>query len=495
MVINVKIQKFTTREVFYIVKSLKVKYGILITNSLNGTNYNEFYGNLNNKVNCDFQIVKSLLEVVKNLNENLDKLVEEGKKIILEEERFKKLDWPQIVSNLKTIFRVTNRELSKLTDCKYKSIGEWERDTRTPNYENCKKLSRFTSKNNLNLERLSMLKGKKHTYKSKYLNLEPLVLTPELSEFIGILNGDGTISKGGLICITGNHIEDKMHHKIRVGHIIKNLFNKKVRQSIGNSVINSSFTSRKISKQVENLGVPVGRKENIRIPNKILEDGDLLRHYLRGLFDTDGTICRRNKDNIRVGYGSFKSEEFTKDILKGLRKMGFNSLSFISHDRTRVEIISDLEVIRFFKEIGSCNFSKIGRFIYWRLNHKCPTWNYNQFNFSLKNTELNIEGLSLPFLWNKEYLKLQDVNTQKILISNLEEDEIKFEILDIRKNIDWKEKVKLIKKNFKIRELTKEFDCNYKTIWQWQTGTRTPNLNTCVKIKDFCDKNGIMFSQ
>ncbi len=489
------VPKLTTKEVFYIVKSIKVKYGISITDILEGINYNEFYESLSSEVFCNLETLNKIHRKIEELNENIELLIEDGRKIILEEKRFKELNWSQIISNLKTRFNLTNEGLSKLTGCNYKSIGEWERNTKTPNYESCKKLLEFVSKNNLNLEELSRLKGEKHTYKNKYINIEPLELTPELSEFLGILNGDGTTSKSGLIRITGNCIEDIVHHRKRVNHMINSLFDKKVRQGVGNNVISSSFTSRKISKQLENLGVPIGRKEDLRIPNIIMEDLDLLRHYLRGLFDTDGTLCRRNKHNIRVGYGSFKDEGFTKDVLNGLRQLRFNSLSFTSYQRTRVEIISDLEVIRFFKEIGSCNLSKIGRFIYWRLNSECPSGDYNRFNSNLKNMGLKIEDLSLPFLWNKEYLNLHDISIQNILMPKLEEDKIKFEISSIRREIDWKEKIKLMKENFKLKSLTKELDCSYKTLWQWQTGTRIPNLDMCIRIKNFCDKRGIQFSQ
>lgn len=486
------LNKITTKEAFYIAKALKVKYGIKITDSLKETNFNEFYESINKEVFCDSKTLEYLFYFVNRLDENISNLIITGQNIVLEEKYFKKLDWSQIISNLKTSFSATNRKLGKLIECNHKSIGEWERNTKTPNYNNCKLIIAFISKNKLDAKILSDLGGMKHTYKSKYNNIKYLALTTELAELIGILNGDGTISKSGLIAITGNHIEDFKHHEIRVKHLIKNLFSKDIYQKkVNGSIIKSAFTSLYISKQLKSIGLPIGKKNDIRIPQCILKDKILLRFYLRGLFDTDGTVCRRNKGNIRVGYGSFNSKEFTEDIFYAIKHLGFKSVIFIHGNRFRVEIISDFEVIRFFQEIGSCNYSKITRFIYWRINHICPSYSYTEFILRLKETDLDVEKLALPFLWNKKYIRSQDSSIQKILMPRLEEDEIKFSMFYLRKNINWKEKVKLLKGSFNLTVLTNEFGCNYKTIWQWQTGRNIPNINQCVSIMNFCKDNKI----
>lgn len=162
---NMEQINLTTKQVFYIAKALKVKYNIPITKTISRVNFNEFYSSLNNKINCDKETIKSILKTINLLKEKLNTLIIEGEKIIIDELKLKSLNWSQIISNLKTTFKATNKKLGKLTGCSHKNIGAWERDTRRPNYNNCKLLLNFMNKNNLNPEYLSKLSCKKHTYK------------------------------------------------------------------------------------------------------------------------------------------------------------------------------------------------------------------------------------------------------------------------------------------------------------------------------------------
>jgi transcriptional regulator with XRE-family HTH domain len=51
--------------------------------------------------------------------------------------------------------------------------------------------------------------------------------------------------------------------------------------------------------------------------------------------------------------------------------------------------------------------------------------------------------------------------------------------------------MKKLRTQFKLKELTSELQCSYKTIWQWQNGRRKPNLKMLVRIVKFCNKNKI----
>lgn len=488
---NMKQINLTTKQVFYIAKALKFRYNIPIIKTINKVNFNEFYSNLNKNVDCDKETIKSVLKMIKILKGDLSTLVKEGEKIILDELRFKSLNWSQIISNLKTTFKATNKKLGKLTACSHKNIGAWERGTRKPDYNNCKLLLSFMNKNKLNPEHLSKLSCKKHTYQSRYLNLKPLNLNQQLSEFIGILNGDGTITRGGQIGVTGNSIEDFMHHKFRVKCLCKELFDKNINLKIANSVVKSFFTSLYITKQLERIGLIIGRKNNLRVPKKIIKNKTFIKPYLRGLFDTDGTICRRNENNARIDYGSFKGEALTKDIFIVLKKLGYNPQFTCYDGRSRAEIINDIEVIKFFKEIGSCNYSKIARFIYWRFNKIIPSYDYISFGEKLKEQKIDIEKINIPFIWDIKYIRSLNSRLKNILLPILKEDQTKLKLCKIRNKIDWKRTIFLLKKGFGLSRLTKEFDTNYKVIWQWQKGIRIPSLANFVLIYNFCKKKDI----
>ena len=481
----------TTMNCFYIAKALKVKHNIPITKTLANVNLNEFYEGLNNNINCNGKILEDILSLTTMLKENIDKLIIEGKNIINEELLFKKINWSDVISNLKYTFNIKNKDLGKHIGCNYKNFSYWEIGIKNPNYNNSKLILGFIDKNGLNLYDLSKPSIKKYTYKDKYGEVESINITPEFSEFIGIVNGDGSITKGGMIRITGNGVEDLMHHKIRITSLVKKLFNKDINKKLINSVVASTLTSRYLSKQLENIGLPMGKKDNLRIPKIILYDNNLLKPYLRGLFDTDGTICRRNKFNARIGYGSFKGETLTRDVFSGLKKIGFNPKYSLHKDRSRVEIINDLDVVRFFEKVGSCNYSKICRFIYWRLNNICPSYDYDTFVSKLKEQSIEIEMITVPFFWNKEYISSLNIKLRSVLIPRLEEDKRRYKVSKIRKLVNWKERTSFLKDKFNLKTLTKELHCNYKTIWQWETGARIPSLGMCMQINMFCNKNNI----
>lgn len=482
-----------TKEAFCITKALKYKYNMPITKTLGKTNFAEFYHNINTTNNCDDEVANNILKEIRKLKENLMNLKKEGINIIKEENKFKKLNWSGIISNLKTELNVTNKKLEIITGCDHRNFSMWEIGIKIPNYQNCKIILDLISNCNLNIDKLSNKEGLKHTYRDKYSNINPLKVTSETAEVIGIINGDGTVTKSGLISITGNPTEDFMHHKYRVQKLIKKIFKKNINAEIKDGLVKSKTTSRYIAKQLNKIGVPLGKKVNLRIPNTIIRNKTLIKYYLRGLFDTDGTVCRRNKYNIRIGYGSFSEKEFTKDVFIGLKKLKFGSTYLYNHTRHRVEIIDDFEVIKFFKNIGSCNHSKIGKFLYWRLNKFCPSYNYLTIRSKLKEYRIDIEKLNLPFLWSYKYISLTNKNIRRILLSKIKEDELKLKTLKLRSKINWKNLVSALRKQFKLKILTKELNCNYKTIWQWEKGTRKPNLEMCVNIIKFCKKNKIKF--
>ena len=443
-----ELPKLATKQAIYIAKALKAKYNLPITKTINKTNFNEFYSSLNKTVNCDEETTTGILKIINDLKENPNSLINEGEKIFSEESKFKTINWTNVISNIKNKFKFTNKKLGENIGCGYKNFSFWENGTKNPNYDNCKKILKFINQHNLDLENLSKPPTRRHTYKDKYEKIRNLTINEEIAEFIGILNGDGTITKSGLIVITGNSTEDLMHHITRIKTLSKKCFDKKTTTKIKKSVVASGFTSRYISKQLKKLGLPNGKKNNLRIPKPILNDKKLLKSYLRGLFDTDGTICRRNKHNIRIGYGSFREEMFTKEVFYGLKKLDFNA-KFAKHEKYRAEIGNDNDVIKFFKEIGSCNYSKVARFIYWRLFGVCPSYDYNTFKAKLKEKSIDVEEIKTPFLWDKKYIYKLKQSFQSELLPKIEEDEMRLKI--IKSNINWKEKISFLKEKFNIK--------------------------------------------
>lgn len=122
----------------------------------------------------------------------------------------------------------------------------------------------------------------------------------DMAEIIGIHIGDGCIScnkRYKEYYLGGDLIEEKDYHNNWVAplfnkHVMIPLYGKEVKYKEHPKVGIYGFHifDEKIVRFFENLGIKSGSKINIEIPEYILKDKNLLKRFLRGLFDTDGCI-------------------------------------------------------------------------------------------------------------------------------------------------------------------------------------------------------------
>lgn len=492
MLNKLSLSQITTLEAFYIIKAIKVRYNIKVTELIKSS-FPSFYGGLNKNVGCDEETIKTLSNIINSLGLDIVYLIENGRRIVYEEKEFKKINWSLSITKIKEILNLKNRDLSNRIGVDISRLQDWEKGTRTPNYKNCKLILFFLSNTGVKFKDVLIYNKDCYNNKTSYKNTI-IKINDELSEFIGILNGDGTITKGGLIAITGDKNEDYLHHKIRLNYLNRSLYNLHINQRIRENVIISSFSSMKFTKELNYLGLPLGKKINLKIPKKIIRNNRILKSYLRGLFDTDGTICRRNKNNIRIAYGSFKETNFASQINGALKRLNLNSSLKIEKETNKGSacISNDLGVINFFMNIGSANPTKIARFVYWQLKGYCPSDNYEYFRLKLKEEfNINIENFGLPFIWNVKYINSLENNTKYLLREKLKENYLMFKSCYLKDKINWNLLIKHFKDRFKIRDITRELKCNYKTLWQWENNKRKPNLKFGVKLIKFCYKNKI----
>ena len=122
----------------------------------------------------------------------------------------------------------------------------------------------------------------------------------ELAELLGIHIGDGCISETKRYSeyyLGGDLIEEKEYHDNWVGP----LFNKKIMNPLfGKDVTYKEHPkvgiygfhifNKDLVNFFKNLGIKAGSKINCGIPKSITKDKVLLKRFLRGLFDTDGSL-------------------------------------------------------------------------------------------------------------------------------------------------------------------------------------------------------------
>jgi intein/homing endonuclease len=122
----------------------------------------------------------------------------------------------------------------------------------------------------------------------------------DLAEIIGIHIGDGCISQNKRYSeyyLGGDLTEEKEYHDKWVTplfnkKIMMPLFKKKVKYKEHPKVGIYGFHifNEKLVSFFKKLNMPSGSKKNIQIPKQIIINKELAKRFLRGLFDTDGSI-------------------------------------------------------------------------------------------------------------------------------------------------------------------------------------------------------------
>ena len=122
----------------------------------------------------------------------------------------------------------------------------------------------------------------------------------DLAELLGIHVGDGCISKNERYSeyyLGGDLTEEREYHDSWVGP----LFNKKIMLPLLNrkivykehpkvGVYGFYLFNHTVVQFFEKLGIKAGSKLHVTIPQVILDQPPLHKRFLRGLFDTDGTL-------------------------------------------------------------------------------------------------------------------------------------------------------------------------------------------------------------
>jgi intein/homing endonuclease len=162
----------------------------------------------------------------------------------------------------------------------------------------------------------------------------------DLAEILGIHIGDGCISKNNRYqeyYLGGDITEEKEYHDTWVGP----LFNKKVAIPVIGREVNYKehpkvgvygfyIFNNKLVSFFENLGIKAGTKINVEIPKAIMGNKGFAKRFLRGLFDTDGSLyfdrnklSKKNFNNRPVIKLGTVSERLARQVHDLLINLGF----------------------------------------------------------------------------------------------------------------------------------------------------------------------------
>lgn len=222
-----------------------------------------------------------------------------------------------------------------------------------------------------------------------------LSLTPELAEIAGIHAGDGHLrNRKNEFELSGN-VDEREYYDL---HVIP-LFNKvffldiKGKYYPTKGTYGFSVSDKNLSSSLTSLGFPKGNKSLVvSIPSQILSSSDSTLHFsfLRGIFDTDGSVTFDkkiyNKDSfkkIRHFYPRIMFTTVSKNLAIDIQSLclqySFPCSVYTSQSKKQTEslkyklqIVGDILVQKWFSLVKPANPTKISRFLIWKKHGFCP---------------------------------------------------------------------------------------------------------------------------
>lgn len=127
-------------------------------------------------------------------------------------------------------------------------------------------------------------------------------LNPDIAELCGIIMGDGNLwtnNRKYEITITGNPEDDKLYLNDLYSYVDRNIKAKPYYRIRGRGLRLTIYSKKFFEFVTLNIGIPSGKlKRNSGIPPLICENPYLLRRFVRGVFDTDGSIFTSKKPGV-----------------------------------------------------------------------------------------------------------------------------------------------------------------------------------------------------
>ena len=180
----------------------------------------------------------------------------------------------------------------------------------------------------------------------------PPKLTPLLAEEIGMHLGDGFLpSSKKEYRLKGHKVDEKDYYLKHVKKIYKKLYGINVNIKDYTDTIGFEFSSLALwNFKVKVLGIKPGKKIDLCVPDIVkINDQPILSSFLRGLFDTDGSVAFIVKYGIKKYYPCIsiaqKSPKIINDISEILIMLGFSPkvYHYKDHSTLRLNGFSQLE--------------------------------------------------------------------------------------------------------------------------------------------------------
>ncbi len=193
-------------------------------------------------------------------------------------------------------------------------------------------------------------------------------ITPNMSELIGYIIGDGNIhdKKPFYVEITGHPKYDFAYFKLHLSEIIQTELHYTPRIFLHSNGIRLRINKKIFVEWLKNIGMPAGKGkfERVTIPEVVLRDSlDCIKSCLRGIFDSDGCFHFDKRKVYKNPYIRIELHMLNIVLLHQIKNQLKLSgvLATISEKKKALYINGYQEVKRFLIEIGSSNSRHLNR--------------------------------------------------------------------------------------------------------------------------------------
>lgn len=188
--------------------------------------------------------------------------------------------------------------------------------------------------------------------------IEKLTLDNDLAEVLGILNGDGCLSPCNYeISVTLDSQEEAYIEYVK--NLLEKVFELEFKlRELKNAVQVKTYSKDLIKRLNEKYSLPVGEKiGSLEVPLVVRNSQEFSKCYIRGLFDTDGCVYLKRKNQPSIEIVS-KDPNFLGQIKEVLESLGFKA----GISGKNLYLYKQGSASKFFKNINPANKKHIKRF-------------------------------------------------------------------------------------------------------------------------------------
>jgi len=207
----------------------------------------------------------------------------------------------------------------------------------------------------------------------------PSSITKSVAELVGVILGDGYIHKSQYSIVVYGSLEDKYYYTNHLIPLIEKTFQISVninKHRTRNSYYFSINRKAVMNFFLDEVGMKRGNKKNVSIPNSILSNPFLYPRFLRGLFDTDGSLkfSKQTKDKRyypRIQF-CFKNTPMPYQLALMFKKLNFRFGKWTDRGQIYYYISGSDYLEKWAVLVGFGNPVHFTKYLVWKKLGYCP---------------------------------------------------------------------------------------------------------------------------